>query len=168
MEVGKIIVGEAPRGSREHKIDQRPAWRALAWFSLVFVAAALVDVGLAFFASDLKQPVQRFGAFASAAGSLPLLTIGALGSLMAALGAGSRKLTIAASIVSALLCLAVVAAAVNFFLATGPANAAAPEAGKAAIRQALLRGWVFYVAFGLALGVGASIGFRSSRGSDET
>lgn len=168
MEVGKIIVGDAPRGAREHKIDPRPAWRALAWFSLAFVGAALVDVTLAFYASDLKQPLQRFAAFASAAGTLPLLTIGALGSLMSALGAGSRKLTIAASIVSALLCLGVIAAAVNFFLATGPANLASPEAGKAAIGQALLRAWVFYAVFGLALGVGASIGIRASRGSDET
>ena len=167
MEVGKIVVGGTPR-SAPPRMDPRPAWRALAWFALAFVFAALVDVSLAFYSSDMEQPVQRFAALAGASGSLPLLTIGALGCLMAALGAGSKRLILFGSVVSAVLCLAVLVHAVRFFLATSDAFAAAPPAGHPALNQALIRGWVFYGVFGLALGVGASIGLKASRGTPET
>lgn len=168
MDVGKIIVGEPPKPAKASRIDPRPAWRALAMFALLFVAVGLVDVSLALYGADLTLPVPRFAAFAGASGGLPLLTIGALGCVMAAIASASTRLIWIGSVVSGLLFAAVAVSAIQLMSVTSSAFAAAPPAGHFAMNQALLRGWVFYGAFGLALAVGAIIGVSTARGAAET
>jgi hypothetical protein len=169
MDVGKIIVGESSRPVRDfHRVDQTPAWKALAWFALLFVSVGLVDIALVIVAADTTGPVSRMTTFAGLSTGLPLLTIGVVGFLMSGIGARSRGIVLAASVLAGLLVVGIVVGLVLMLLSSGAAYANAPPATHAAMRQGLWRAVVFYVAFGGALGIAMATGLRASRGAVET
>ena len=169
MDVGKIIVGESSRPVRDfHRVDQTPAWKALAWFALLFVSVGLVDISLVFIAADMTGPVTRMSTFAGMASGLPLLTIGVIGFLMSGIGAKSRGIVLTAVLLAGLLVVAVVVGLVMMLLSSGAAYANSPPAAHAAMRTSILRAVVNYVAFGGALGIAVATGLRASRGAVET
>lgn len=169
MDVGKIIVGESSRPVRDfHRVDQTPAWKALAWFALLFVSVGLVDISLVFIAADMTGPVSRMSTFAGMATGLPLLTIGVVGFLMSGIGAKSRGIVLTASLLAGLLLIGIVVGMILMLLSSGAAYANAPPAAHAAMRNGLWRAGVNYVAFGGALGIAMATGLRASRGAVET
>lgn len=168
MDVGKIIVGEGARPARDYRIDHTPAWKALAWFSLLFVSVGLVDMALVILATEMRAPVTRMAAYAGMSTGLPLLTIGVVGLLMSGIGARSRRIVLLAVGLSAVFLLAVIVGLVLLVISSGDAFSNAPPAAHAAMRQGLVRGVVFYGAFGGALAIACLTGVRASRGTVET
>ena len=169
MDVGKIIVGESSRPVRDfHRVDQTPAWKALAWFALLFVSVGLVDISLAIIAADMTGPVSRMATFAGMANGLPLLTIGVVGFLMSGIGAKSRAIVLTASLLAGLLVVGIVVGLVLMLVSSGAAYANAPPAAHAGMRTGMWRAVVNYVAFGGALGIALVTGLRASRGAVET
>jgi hypothetical protein len=168
MDVGKIIVGEGARPVRDYRIDHAAAWKALAWFALLFVSVGLVDMALVVISTDMSGPITRMAAFAGMSTGLPLLTIGVIGFLMSGIGARSRAIVLSATVLSGLLLVAVIIGIVLLLTSTGAAFSNAPPNAHAAMRQGLLRGLVFYGVFGGALAVSAITGLRVSRGAVET
>ena len=168
MDVGKIIVGEPQRPVRDHRIDQSQAWRAMAWFTLLFVCVGLVDIGLVLPTANVATPVGRFATFAGLATGLPLLTIGAIGFLMSGIGARSPAVVRSAVGLCALLALGEFVGVTLMLIASSPAFAATPPAAQGAMRQAMARALVFYGVFGGAVVVACVTGLRASRGAVET
>jgi hypothetical protein len=158
MGAGKLIVGE-PVKAATRAPELTGTLRILALFAFVFAGASLIDIGLALVPADLNAVDTRFVAFASMAGSLPLLAIGVLGLELASFSLSRTTLTLSVVLASlgALLCvigLAIVAMSYGETLRTSQGDT------RALVNMTALRSISSFVCFGLAFVYGAIAGWK--------
>ena len=159
MGAGKLIVGEPVKGSQRHSTDLTGALKVLALFAFVFSGASLIDMALAIVPADLGSADTRFVAFASLAGSLPLLAIGALGLELAAFNLSRTTLTLATVLVT-IGALVSVVGLVMVLTTYGETLRAAQEQTRPLINTTTLRSVSSFVFFGVAFAYGTVVGWK--------
>lgn len=146
-----LIVGEDGKSRKAEA--QRPI-RGLATVAvttgLVFTAASILDLVLGLALVDWGNPVAQFTAVTSAGAALPMLAVGVVMLTVVAILRRSRPWALVMMAVAALLLVLI---AVALFMAVGAYDdtlAAAAEATRRTVRDALIRAFVFGGTFAVA------------------
>lgn len=146
-----LIVGD---DGKSRKAEAQRPLKGLATIAvttgLVFAAASILDLVLGLALVDWSNPVARFTAVTSAGAALPMLAVGVVTITIVAILTRSQPWARVMMAVAALLILLI---AVALFMAAGAYDdtiAAAPEATRRTVRDALIRAFVFGGTFAVA------------------
>lgn len=138
----------------------RTAWKLLGWLGLLFVVIGVVDVALNWYPLAFKSAEWEFGTVAATIASLPLLTIGLMALLAAALARGSRAGVTTMAVMFVISLLFVIAAYLLFLSDVPIALKAAQGPVATTIKKAIVRTSVMAVGFGIGYLSAAVVSFR--------
>jgi hypothetical protein len=123
--------------SRPSGPDHRPLWRAIRPIAAAFVLMGVADILLAFYPARFGDVAWRFVGFSSVIRGLPLVTLGAVGGLVASLviERGAK----AWGVLNLLLAVGVLACLALFLAAISGTMAAVPQESKLEVTKAIWR-----------------------------
>lgn len=152
--------------------DPRPLESGAGLGALVVMAVALLlvgatDLALAMYPPSFGNAEWRFTVLAAVANGLPMVTVGALVLLVAAVFQDSPGGLRAAVVLNGLLVVLILVAAVGFLTSIGVAFEKTPAEVHPGLRKAVAKSVVIFAAFGVAHGAAAVAGARAlQRGRD--
>lgn len=152
MPSSPILIKSEPASRTRREPDSPAAWAALVVLSVALLLVSITDLGLALYPFNFGNPEWRFSTLASVATGLPMLTVGALLSLIVALRR-SRRWSLAAIGLNALILVLIIGAAAGFVGAAGATFASAPPEVHLGLEKAMVKSIILFVVFGAAHGV---------------
>ena len=168
MDKQPLIVG-ADRAPRQRApVAPERVWNLATWFGLLFVVVGLVDLGLGLIPADWSTAPARFTAVTSAAGGLPILTLGLLLWTAGAAANDTRLGLGLAGLVGALVALLVVVGLVIMVTTRAETIAAAPAEVIPVVRKTVWRTLLFGVCMGTAVTATAATALAYWRSGPET
>jgi len=160
----KILVKAAP-GPRIRVVvpDTAAAWRWVGWIGAVLALAGLMDLGLAWYPPAFGRPEWEFATVAQVFSGLPLVAIGLVGVLGAALALGRKWLLIGTGVVLVLGALAILVSLGLFVTVVPLALRSAEGMASAGIKKLIIKTLWLGLVFGAGF-VGAAVAaFRQVR-----
>jgi hypothetical protein len=155
-----LMTPESHATRTRRDIDPAMGWTALLVLAVALVLVSTTDLGLAVYPFNFGNTEWRFTVLASVANGLPMLTLGAVLTLIVVLPR-SAGWSVAALLLNAVVLVAIAAAAVGFLTATGAAFAKAPAEVHLGLEKAVVKSTILFVVFGAAHAVALVAGGRS-------
>ena len=123
------------------------AWATLWWVGILLLLAGVVDIALAFYPPNFKEPTWRFEVVGSVAGGLPLPIVGLLAATMAALAGRKRGRAWLALVLNTLATVSLLVMLITFVTVMSSTFAVAAAGAEVGLYKASFKTILFLVVF---------------------
>jgi hypothetical protein len=160
----KVLVRAAPEPRVRVAVpDVAAAWRWVGWIGAALAAAGLVDLALAWYPPGFGRPEWEFATVAQVFSGLPLVAIGLVSVLGAALALGRKWLLIGIGAVLALGALAILVSLGLFVTVVPLALQSVEGMASAGIKKLIIKTLWLGLVFGAGFAGAAVAAFRQVR-----